>query len=122
MNMEREIVSTSIGYDFHYPNLSLWKSNNCYLLNDDFTMHEKTYILFYLPKDPCDEDVVGNTNMGVMYVSKDDNLQLITMRWPFMHGRLEGNRLPSKTILFCFEIVIANMTDDGLDKVWKNSY
>jgi hypothetical protein len=62
------------------------------------------------------------TDMGVMYVSENNDLQMTTMRWPLTHVRLEGGRMLSEIILFCSKNALSDGSDDGLDKVKKNPY
>jgi hypothetical protein len=62
--------------------------------------------------------VLGDMDVGVMYVSENNDLQMTTMRWPLTHVRLEGGRMLSEIILFYSE----NALSDGLDGVKKNPY
>ena len=84
----------------HYPDRPLWKRKYCLLLNDDFSMHGCAFIQVCLPDDPFDDDILGNVDVGVMYVSENNDLQMTTMRWPLIHVRLEGRCLLSEIILF----------------------
>jgi hypothetical protein len=85
-------------------------------------VHGRAFIQVCLPDEPFDEDVLGDTDVAVMYISKNNDLQMTTMRWPLMHVRLEGGRLLSEIILFCSENTLSNGSDDGLDGVKKNPY
>jgi hypothetical protein len=66
--------------------------------------------------------VLGDTDVGVMYVSENNDLQMTTMCWPLTHVRLEGGRLLSEIILFYSENALSDGSDDGLDGVKKNPY
>jgi hypothetical protein len=105
-----------------FPNKPLWRGKYCLLLNDDFSMHGRAFIQVCLPDEPIDENVLGDTDVGVMYISENNDLQMTTMRWPLMHVRLEGGRLLSEIILFCSENALSDGSDDGLDTVKKNPY
>jgi hypothetical protein len=105
-----------------YPDRPLWRGKYCLLLNDDFTVHGRAFIQVYLPNEPFDEDVLGDIDIGVMYVSEENDLQMTSMRWPLTHVRLEGGRLLLEIILFCSENAPSNRNDDGLDEVKKNPY
>jgi hypothetical protein len=85
-------------------------------------VHSRAFIQIYLLDDPFDEDVVGDTDVSIMYVSENKDLQMTTMRWPLMHVRLEGRCLLSEIILFCFENAPSDGSDDGLDGVKKSPY
>jgi hypothetical protein len=85
-------------------------------------MHGRTFIQVCLPDKPFDEDVLGDTDVDVMYVSENNNLQMTTMCWPLTHVQLEGGRLLSEIILFCFENTPSDGSNDGLDRVKKNPY
>ena len=85
-------------------------------------MPGRAFIQVCLPNEPFDADVLGNTDVGVMFVSENDNLQMTTMRWPLTHVRLEGGRLLSEIILFCSKNVLSDVSDNSLDRVKKNPY
>jgi hypothetical protein len=106
-----------------YPDRPLWRGKYCLMLNDDFSVHGQAFIQVCLLDEPFDEDVLGDTDVGVMYVSKNSDFQMTPMRWPLTHVRLEGvGRLLSEIILFCSENVPSDGSDDGLDGVKKNPY
>jgi hypothetical protein len=105
-----------------YPDRLFWRGKYCLLLNEDFSVHGRAFIQVCLPDEPFDENVLGNTDVGVMYVSENNNLQMTTMRWPLTHVRLEGGRILSEIILFCSENALSDGSDDGLNGVKKNPY
>jgi hypothetical protein len=100
----------------------LWRRKYYLLLNEDFSVHGQAFIQVCLPDEPFDENVLRDTDVGVMYVSKNNDLQMTTMHWPLTHVRLEGGRLLSEIILFCSENSLSDGSDDGLDGVKKNPY
>jgi hypothetical protein len=105
-----------------YPDKPLWRGKYYLLLNDDFFVHGRAFIQVCLPDEPFDEDVLGDTDVGVMYVSENNDFQMTPMHWPLTHVRLEGGRLLSEIILFCSENAPSNGSDDGLDGMKKNQY
>jgi hypothetical protein len=105
-----------------YPDRPFWRGKYCLLLNEDFSVHGRAFIQVCLPDEPFDENVLGDTDVGVMYVSENNDLQMTTMRWPLTHVRLEGGRMLSEIILFCSENALSDGSDDGLDGVKKNPY
>jgi hypothetical protein len=105
-----------------YPERPLWRGKYCLLLNEDFSVHGRALIQVCLHEEPFDEDVLGDMDVGVMYVSENSNLQMTTMHWPLTHVRLEGGSMLSKIIFLCFENTISNMSNDGLDGMKKNPY
>jgi hypothetical protein len=105
-----------------YPDRPFWRGKYCLLFNEDFSMHGRAFIQVCLPDEQFDENVLGNTDVGVMYVSENNDLQMTTMRWSLTHVRLEGGRLLSEIILFCSENALSDGSDDGLDGVKKNPY
>ena len=66
--------------------------------------------------------VLGGTDVSVMYVSENNNLQMTTMHWPLTHVRLEGGRLLLEIILFCSKNALSDGNNDELDGVKKNPY
>jgi hypothetical protein len=105
-----------------YPDRPFWRGKYCLLLNEDFSMHGRAFIQVCLPDEPFVENVLGDTDIGVMYVSENNDLQMTTMRWPLTHVRLEGGRMLSEIILFCSENALSDGSDDCLDGVKKNPY
>jgi hypothetical protein len=105
-----------------YPDRPFWRGKYCLLLNEDFSVHGRAFIQVCLPDEPFDENVLGDTDVGVMYVSENNDLQMTTMHWPLTHVRLEGGRMLSEIILFCSENALSDGSDDGLDEVKKNPY
>jgi hypothetical protein len=85
-------------------------------------VYGRAFIHVCLLDEPFDEDVLGDTDVGVMYVSENNELQMTTMRWPLMHVRLEGGCMLSEIILFCSENALSDGSDDGLHGVKKNPY
>jgi hypothetical protein len=105
-----------------YPDRPMWTGKYCLLLNDDFSVHGRAFIQVYLPDEPFDEDVLGDTDVGIMYVSENNYLQMTTMRWPLTHVQLKGGRLLLEIIFFCSENAPSDGSNDGLDGVKKNPY
>jgi hypothetical protein len=105
-----------------YPDRPFWRGKYCLLLNEDFSVHGRAFIQVCLPDKPFNDNMLGDTDVGVMYVSENNNLQMTTMRWPLMHVRLEGGRLLSEIILFYSENALSDGSDNGLDGVKKNPY
>jgi hypothetical protein len=103
-----------------YPDRPLWRGKYCLLLNEDFSVHNRAFIQVCLLDEPFDEDVLGDTDVGIMYVSENNDLRMTTMRWLLTHIRLEGGRLLSEIILFYSENALSDGSDDGLDGVKKN--
>jgi hypothetical protein len=75
-----------------YHDRPFWRGKYCLLLNEDFSVHSRAFIQVCLPNEPFDENVLGDTDVGVMYVSENNYLQMTTMRWPLTHIRLEGGQ------------------------------
>jgi hypothetical protein len=63
-----------------FPDRPLWRGKYCLLLNEDFSVHGRAFIQVCLPDEPFDENVLGDTDVGVMYVSENNDLQMTTMR------------------------------------------
>jgi hypothetical protein len=63
-----------------YPDRPFWRGKYCLLLNEDFSVHGRAFIQVCLPDEPFDENVLGDTDVGVMYVSENNDLQMTTMR------------------------------------------
>ena len=104
-----------------YPDRPLWRGRMCDLLNDDLSFFGKAKILVYLPDEPFDEENLGDTDAGVLFLL-DWDLQMTSFRWPLGQVRLEGGRLLSEIVTWCFEHGESSRDDSGLDEVWKNPY
>jgi hypothetical protein len=63
-----------------YPDRPFWRGKYCLLLNEDFSVHGRAFIQVCLPDEPFDENVLSDTDVGVMYVSENNDLQMTTMR------------------------------------------
>ena len=71
------------------PDRPLWRGRICDLLNDDLSFFEKAKILVCLPDEPFDEENLGDTDAGVLFLS-DGDLQMTSFRWPLGQVRFEG--------------------------------
>lgn len=89
--------------DPHLPiiDLPLWRNKYCELLNEDFSLFRKAIIQVCLPDEACDENLFSDTDVGVMFVSEHNSLQLTTMRWPLSRNQLEGGELLSNIVILC---------------------
>jgi hypothetical protein len=57
-----------------YPDRPFWKGKYCLLLNEDFLVHGRAFIQVCLPDEPFNENVLGDMDVGVMYVSENNDL------------------------------------------------
>ena len=103
------------------PDRSLWRGRICDLLNDDLSFFGKAKILVYLPDEPFDEENLGDTDAGVLFLL-DGDLQMTSFRWPLGQVRFERGRLLSEIVTWCSEHVESFGDDSGLDGVRKNPY
>ena len=104
-----------------YPDRLLWRGKICDLLNDNLSFFGKAKILFCLPDKPFDEENLGDTNAGVLFLS-DGNLQMKSFRWPLGQVRLEEGRLLLEIVTWYSEHGESSGNDSGLDGVRKNPY
>ena len=74
-----------------------------------------------LPDEPFDEENLGDTNVGVLFLS-DGDLQMTSFRWPLAQVRLDGGRLLSEIVTWCFEHRESSGDDLGLEGARKNPY
>ena len=111
---DTESVSTN-------PDRPLWRGRICYLLNDDLSILEKAKIVVCLPDEPFDEENLGDTNAGVLFLS-DGDLQMTSFRWPLAQVRLEGGRLLSEIVTWCSKHGESLGDDSGLERAQKNPY
>ena len=72
-----------------YPDRPLWRGRICDLLNDDLSFFGKAKILVCLPDEPFDEENLGDTDAGVLFLL-DGDLQMTSFRWPFQQVRWKG--------------------------------
>ncbi|KAG0567459.1 hypothetical protein KC19_7G136300 [Ceratodon purpureus] len=106
--------------DASYLDPNLWRNRYVELLNHDLSVRGRAMIQVCLSDEACDDEVLGDTEVGVLFVSEDDHLQMTTLRWSLTHTRLEGGHLLSDIITYCSENLAD--ADDGLDGVPKNAY
>ena len=104
-----------------YLNRPLWRGRICDLLNDDLSVLRKAKIVVCLPDEPFDEENLEDTDAGVLFLS-DGGLQMTSFRWPLAQVRLEGGRLLSEIVTWCFEHDESSRDDLGLEGAWKNPY
>ena len=62
-----------------YPDRPLWRGRICDLLNDDLSFFGKAKIFVCLPDEPFDEENLGDTDAGVLFLSNGD-LQVTSFR------------------------------------------
>ena len=79
------------------PDRPLWRGKICYLLNDDLSILGKAKIVVCLPDKPFDEENLGDTDVGVLFLS-DGDLQMTSFHWPLVQVWLEGGRLLSEIV------------------------
>lgn len=68
----------------------LWRNKYCKLLNKDFSLLRRAMILVCLPNQACDEHVLDDRDVGVMFMSKHESLQMTTIRWPYLQRGLKA--------------------------------
>ena len=103
------------------PDRPLWRGRICYILNDDLSILGKAKIVVCLPDEPFDEENLGDTDVGVLFLS-DGDLQMTSFRWPLAQVRLDGGRLLSEIVTWCSEHGESSGDDSGLEGARKNPY
>ena len=103
------------------PDRPLWRGRICYLLNDDLSILGKAKIVITLPDEPFDEENLGDTDVGVLFLF-DGDLQMTSFRWPLALVRLDGGRLLSEIVTWCSEHEASSGDDSGLEGARKNPY
>ena len=78
-------------------------------------------IVVCLPDEPFDEENLGDTNAGVLFLL-DGDLQMTSFRWPLAQVRLEGGRLLSEIVTWCSKHAKFSGDDSGLEGLPKNPY
>ena len=104
-----------------YPDRLLWRGGICNLLNDDLTFLGRAKIVVRLPDELFDEENLGDTDAGVLFLS-DGDLQMTSFYWPLGQVRLEGGRLLSEIVTWCPEHGESSGDNSELDGVRKNPY
>ena len=74
-----------------------------------------------LPNEPFDEENLGDTDVGVLFLS-DGDLQMTSFRWDLAQVWLEGGRLLSEIVTWCSEHGESSGDNSGLERAWKNPY
>lgn len=106
-----------------YPRRPLWRGRHCELLNEDLSVFGRARIQVCMPEEPCDEDPLGDHDVGVIFLSEGgDHLQMTTFRWPLVRVRLEGGRYLSDIVQWLSDNSISDAEDGGLDGFPKNAY
>ena len=103
------------------PDRPLWRGRICYLLNDDLSILGKAKIVVCLPDEPFDEENLGDTDAGVLFLS-DGDLQMTSFRWPLAQVQLEGGRLLSEIVTWYSKHGESLEDDSELEGAQKNSY
>ena len=78
-------------------------------------------IVVCLSDEPFEEENLGDIDAGVFFLS-DEDLQMTSFRWPLAQVRLEGRRLMSEIVTWCFEHGESSGDDSGFKGVRKNPY
>ena len=79
------------------PDRPHWRGGKCNLLNDDMSFFGRAKIVVCLPDEPSDEENLGDTDAGVLFLL-DGDLQMTSFRWPLAQVRMEGGRLLSEIV------------------------
>ena len=103
------------------PDRPLCRGRICYLLNDDLSILGKAKIVVCLLDEPFDEENLGDTNVGVLFLF-DGDLQMTSFRWPLAQVRLDVGRLLSKIVTWCSEHGESSGDNSGLEGARKNPY
>ena len=104
-----------------YLDRPLWRGRICDLLNDDLSVLGKTKIVVYFPNEPFDEENLGDTDAGVLFLS-DGDLQMTLFHWPLAQVQLEEGRLLSEIVTWCSEHGESSGDNSGLERARKNPY
>ena len=99
----------------------LWRGRICYILNDNLSILGKAKIVVCLPDEPFDEENLGDTDVGVLFLS-DGDLQMTSFRWPLAQVRLDEGRLLSEIVTWCSEHGESSGDDSELEGARKNPY
>ena len=103
------------------PDRPLWRGRICYILNDDQSILGKAKIVVCLPDEPFDEENLGDTDAGILFLL-DGDLQMTSFRWPLAQVQLEGGKLLSEIVTWCSEHGESSRDDLELEGARKNPY
>ena len=103
------------------PDRPHWRGRKCDLLNNDKSFFGRAKIVVCLPDEPFDEENLGDTDAGVLFLS-DGDFQMTSFRWPLAQVRLEGGRLLSEIVIWCSEHAKFFGDNLGLEGLPKNPY
>ena len=98
---------------------SHWRGRNCDLLNDNLSFFGKAKIVICFPKEPFDEENLGDTKAGVLFFLEGDH-QMTFFRWFLAQVRLEGPRLLLEIVKWCSEHDESSGNNFGLEGLPKN--
>jgi hypothetical protein len=91
-----------------YPPRPLRQGRHCELLNEDLSIFRRAQIQVCMPEEPFDEDLLGDYDVKVIFLSEgDDHVQMTTFRWPLLRVRLEGGRYLSDIVQWLSNNVIS---------------
>ena len=71
------------------PDRPHWRGRKCDLLNDDISFFGRAKIVVCLLDEPFDEENLGDTDAGVLFLS-DGDLQMTSFRWPWRKFAWKG--------------------------------
>ena len=78
-------------------------------------------IIVCLPDEPFDDENLGEIDADVLFLLERD-LQMTSFWWPLAQVRLEGGRLLSEIVTWCFEHAESSRDDSRLERLPKNPY
>ena len=107
--------------DKAYPDRPFWRGRIRDLLNDDLTFFGKAKIVVCFLDEPFDEENLEDIDAWIFFLL-DGDLQMTSFQWPLIQIRLEGGRLLSEIMTWCFEHAASSGDDSELEGVRKNPY
>ena len=81
-------------------------------------MLRKAKIVVCLPDEPFDEENLGDTDAGVLFLL-DGDLQMTSFHWLLAQVRLEEGRLLSEIVTWCSEHEESRGTIQGLKELGR---
>jgi hypothetical protein len=76
-----------------------------------------------MPKEPFDEDWLGDYDVGVIFLlESDDHVQMTIFHWPRIRLRLEGGRYLSDIVQWLSDNAVSDIDDGNLEGLPKNPY
>ena len=94
-----------------FPTRPLWRGKIIFLLNENSIVHGKAIIWVCLLKEPYDEDILEDTNVGIVFIFENNNNLQMTIMLSHTKSRSPTTHLISVVFM---NVAVANLIFAGI--------